>query len=159
MYTLGSKTVTILQKGFYGDNLYEEFETGSAVKEGQLLALATDGTVNPISNTTTNNAIIGVAMSTAGSGANVTVAMRGFGTIIAEGSASMNAGPVKYSSFTTGTGLNRVANTSSNTAAFVAASSGGSSTTAATLQDPLFIGWALEATTAAGDVCRVVIKN
>lgn len=157
--TLGSTTQTIIFKGFHGDNLYEQFEAGANVLEGQMLKIDTDGTVVPIINTTPTQDMIGIAMMSAVDGKKVTVAMRGFGTIMAEGSASMEAGPVKFASFTTGTGLNRVDNVVATATVYAAPGSGGSPTVALVSQDQTFLGWALDPTVTAGDLTRVVIKN
>ena len=160
MYTLGDNTTTIFFKGFVGSNLFEEFTTSAEIKAGQLVKLTNAGLAAPISANDNQALTIGVAFADAASGANVTVAMRGYGTIIAEGSASMNAGPVKFASFTAGTGLNRFVAAVEASAGFVAATSGGAVTTALPTQmDKAFIGWALDASTNAGDQIRVVIAN
>lgn len=160
MYTLGDNTTTIFFKGFVGSNLFEEFTTSAAIKAGQLVKLTSAGLAAPISAGDNQALTIGVAFADAASGANVTVAMRGYGTIIAEGSASMNAGPVKFASFTTETGLNRFAAATETSPGWMAATSGGAVTTAIPVQmDKSFIGWALDASVTAGDQIRVVICN
>lgn len=157
--TLGKDSVqTIFFKGFTGHNLFEEFVANSAIEEGQLVKLRTDGKIEPAAANDNQTIIIGVAMQKAGANANTTVCMRGIGTIFAEGSASMTPGPVKFASFTAGTKLNRVA-AAPSTNVFVAATSGGSPTTAANMADPAQIGWALDGSTNAGDVVRVVIRK
>lgn len=157
--TLGSNSVqTIFFKGFTGDSVFEEFVANSAIEEGQFIKLRSDGKVEPAASGDNQALIIGVAMQKAAANANVTVNMRGFGTIMAEGSASMSPGPVKFASFTSGTKLNRVA-AAAATNYFVAATSGGSPTTSVNMMDPAAIGWALDASTNAGDQVRVVVRN
>lgn len=163
MNTLGGTTQTIFFKGFSDDGLNEEFTTHADVAQGQFVKLHTDGTILPAVAGDASALIIGVAIQTAVSGKNCTVSMRGLGTIIVEGSASMASGPVKLASFTTGTGLNRVSAVA-DTTVYVAASSiadtvtGHAVATAYTYSDKSFIGWALEASVNAGDQVRMVVK-
>jgi hypothetical protein len=159
MNTLGSTTKTILQKGFPGDLLHEQFVADVAIKEGQFVTLTSNGKITPITTSSMNDEVIGIAEFDAGAGTPCTVAMKGYGTLMCEGSASTNPGPVKFASFQSGTGFNRVAAIAAPLAAFVASASAGSPTTAATLKDPKMIGWQLDASTSAGDVVRVVVKN
>jgi hypothetical protein len=158
MNTLGDKTITIIFKGFSNHNLFEDFEAASDIKEGQFVTLDSTGGVVPIDTNTLSEAIIGVAMMSALAGKRVTIAMKGYGTIMAEGSVTMAPGPVKFASFTSGTGYNRVT-AAVNAAVFVASVSAGSPTTALTQQDNKQIGWALDGSTSAEDLVRVVVKS
>jgi predicted RecA/RadA family phage recombinase len=157
--TLGNTTQTIFFKGFTEDGLYEEFTTSADVKQGQFVKLGATGLILPAAAGDGQSLIIGVALQDAASGKNCTVNMRGIGTLIVEGTASMASGPVKFSAFTSGTGLNRVVAAVEASAGFVAATSGGSPTVAlATAMDKCMIGWALENAVADGDQIRMVVR-
>jgi hypothetical protein len=160
MNTLGGTTTTIFFKGFSGKNLFEEFKAAAAIKAGQFVKITTDGEVTPISAGDNALLIVGVAFADAAEDAQVTVAMRGYGTLIAEGSAGMTPGPVKFASFTAGTGLNRFAQATETSAGWMAATSGGAVTTAIpTAMDKAMIGWSLLGAAANGDQIRVVVRN
>jgi hypothetical protein len=156
--TLGDLTQTLFFKGFSGELLYEEFVANSAIEEGQLVKLRTDGKIEPIAAGDNQILAIGVAMQKASSNGRTTIAMRGFGTIMAEGAASLTPGAVKYASFTAGTKLNRFTQATAPAARFVAATSAGSPTTSVNLADGEQIGISLDATVNAGDQIRVVIR-
>jgi len=175
MNTLGNETKTLFLKGFSGQLPHEEFTANSAVKAGQLVKLTTDGQIDPIAAGNATTLAIGVALFDAGADETVTVCLRGIGIIYAEGSASMDAGIVKYASFTSGTGRNRFAaasatatvyTNSDNTATVTGTADGGGAVTgnaaldtAIKYVDPEMIGWSLDASTDAGDEVRVLIRN
>jgi len=132
-------------------------KSGKTVKQGQMVVLNTDGTVQGFESGDSLTKVIGVAVTNSANPAyvsskqhgpvDITVATRGYAIVYGVSGAALNAGPVKPNGSFDSTG---------KYAAYVQAGAGNMSGTPPVLPD-VINGIALNAATDAGELIQVLI--
>lgn len=120
--------------------LHHEFtvKAANSVRQGMLVKLHTDGTVEPVDAADTNNLAIGYCLQDAAAGEYVTVVCRGYAIIFAESQGALNAGPVEYDDFGSG---------SYDLPEFIAAT-----------DTTDYVGWAIDSASGANEIIRVLVN-
>jgi hypothetical protein len=131
--------------------LHEEFTVASAntVYQGQPVKLNAAGEVAVWATGDGDALLLGYAMcqTPAAAGELVTIAVRGFMTIMCITSAAVNCGPVQYGSYDTSTDIGGT--TGYNVVATATVTSGVAASQ---------IGWALDLADSSNDLIRVLLK-
>lgn len=175
MYTQGNKTLSTFDVGPESHKLFQEFavKASAQVYRGQPVKLSGDNEIEPLASADPAELCIGVAMMNGhsmyrdlGDGDSIpnveyiAVALRGYAIINGLSTANTVVGPVKYAGYDTASAYPDQAKFGAQKEhyGYSKFSSLTLTTTpgAANLQQ---IGWALEASAAAGNVIRILIKD
>jgi hypothetical protein len=148
--SLGKVTKNTILKS-ESHKLHEEFTVaaGQTIYQGQPVKLNAAGEVLVYATADGDALLLGYAMcqTPAIAGELVTIAVRGYLTIMAISGGAVNCGPVQYSSYDTSTDIGGT--TGYNVVATAAVTSGVAANQ---------IGWALDLADGANDLIRVLLK-
>lgn len=112
MNTTGSETVSRIEKEFDSHALHHSFiVSGAAVKVGQPLKLATNGTVVALTAGDTLDKVVGHSVHDGAIGDRVTLAMRARAITHSLSDAALNPGPVKFNAIDTVSGKTKYVTT------------------------------------------------
>jgi hypothetical protein len=99
--TLGSVTRVVFFEEPEPGKIHIEFLASAAIKKGQQVKLAANGSVVPLADGDSAYLCIGVAVMDIADTERGTVATRGYAVIIARAAAALDAGPVEIAAYDT----------------------------------------------------------
>lgn len=141
--TFGTPSKTILLAS-EEDKISIEFTTNAAIAEGQFVQLNADGTVGVWVKANGRSSLLGIALSTAASGALLTVLTRGYALTYGISGAAQASGLGTSTGYDTTT---------------VVGSLKGYNTITITATDSEMVGWALDVAAAAGQLIRFLVRD